>query len=54
MKTFDDEVNKLSIAFMKKAVKEGKPFFVWHNSSAMHEFTHIEDKIKGQAVMALT
>ena len=49
MKTFDDEVNKLSIAFMKKAVKEGKPFFVWHNSSSMHEFTHIEDKIKGQA-----
>ena len=49
MKTFDDEVNKLSIDFMKRAVKAGKPFFVWHNPSAMHEFTHIEDKIRGQA-----
>ena len=49
MKTFDDEVNKLSIDFMKRAVKAGKPFFVWHNPSSMHEFTHIEDKIKGQA-----
>jgi arylsulfatase len=49
MKTFDYEVNKLSIAFMKRAVKAGKPFFVWHNSSSMHEFTHIPDAIKGQA-----
>ena len=49
MKTFDKEVNKLSIDFMKRAVKADTPFFVWHNSSDMHEFTHIEDKIKGQA-----
>ncbi len=49
MKTFDYEVNKLSIAFMKKAVAEGKPFFVWHNSSSMHEFSHIPDEIIGQA-----
>ncbi|MGR3662981.1 MAG: arylsulfatase [Paracoccaceae bacterium] len=49
MKTFDDEVVKLSIDFMDRAVKADTPFFVWFNSSAMHEFTHIEDKIIGQA-----
>jgi len=49
MKTFDDEVNKMTIDFIKRAVKAGKPFFVWHNSSSMHEYTHISDKIKGQA-----
>jgi len=49
MKTFDDEVGKMSMDFMERAVKADKPFFVWHNPSAMHEFTHIEDKIRGQA-----
>lgn len=49
MRTFDNEVNDLSIDFMRRAVKADKPFFVWHNPSSMHEFSHIEDKIKGQA-----
>jgi arylsulfatase A-like enzyme len=48
-KTFDEEVNKLSIGFMERAVADDTPFFVWHNSTAMHEYTFIEDKIKGQA-----
>jgi arylsulfatase A-like enzyme len=42
-------VNALSIDFMRRAVKDDKPFFLWHNPSSMHEFSHIEDKIKGQA-----
>ena len=49
MKTFDNEVNDKSIDFIERAVADGKPFFVWHNPSSMHEFSHIEDKIKGQA-----
>jgi arylsulfatase A-like enzyme len=49
MQTFDDVVTDKSIDFMKRAVKADKPFFVWHNPSAMHEFSHIQDKIKGQA-----
>jgi arylsulfatase A-like enzyme len=49
MKTFDEEVNKLTMDFMEKAVKADKPFFIWHNPSCMHEFSHIEDSIKGQA-----
>ena len=51
MQTFDDVVTEKSIDFMRRAVKADKPFFVWHNPSAMHEFTHIEDKIRGQAGM---
>jgi arylsulfatase len=49
MKTFDDEVVELSIDFIERAVKAGKPFFVWHNPSSMHEFSHIPDELVGQA-----
>mgnify|MGYP001819317484 FL=1 len=49
MQTFDDVVTEKSIDFIRRAVKADKPFFVWHNPSAMHQFTHIKDEIRGQA-----
>jgi arylsulfatase len=49
VKTFDQEVNKHTIDFMERAVADDKPFFLWHNPCAMHEYTFIEDKIRGQA-----
>jgi arylsulfatase A-like enzyme len=49
METFDDVVTDKSIEFMKRAVAADEPFFVWHNPSAMHEFSHISKDIKGQA-----
>jgi arylsulfatase len=41
MKTYDDETLKQSVDFMDKAVKDGKPFFVWHNTTRTHTFTHL-------------
>ena len=47
METIDEEVNTKAIAFMEKAKKEDKPFFLWWNSTKMHIFTHLEDKKNG-------
>jgi arylsulfatase A-like enzyme len=33
---------------MDKAVKDGKPFFVWWNSSRMHVFTHLKKASAGK------
>jgi arylsulfatase len=42
METVDEEVTAATISFMEKAVKDGKPFFIWWNSTRMHIFTHLK------------
>jgi len=49
MKTCDKEFLAAAKKFIKKAHKDGKPFFVWFNTTHMHFRTHIEDRIRGQA-----
>ena len=49
METFDDVLVKASSDFMDKAKKDGKPFFLWHNTTRMHVFTYIPPKY--QAMM---
>ena len=45
MKMFDEkEVLPLALKFMKKSKKEGKPFFVWLNTSRMHLYSRLSDK----------
>jgi arylsulfatase A-like enzyme len=45
MKDFDAaEVIPKAQAFMKKSQGDGKPFFVWLNTSRMHLYTHLNDK----------
>jgi arylsulfatase len=46
METVDDVFLKSSLDFMDQAKKDGKPFFVWHNPTRMHIFTHLSDKYK--------
>jgi len=41
METFDDVLVKSSEDFMDKAKQDGKPFFVWHNTTRMHVFTYL-------------
>jgi arylsulfatase len=50
METYDDETLQRSLAFIDKAVKDGKPFFAWHNSTRMHVYTHLSPKY--QAMVA--
>jgi arylsulfatase len=49
METVDDEFRDRSIDFMRRAVKADKPFFVWHNPSRMHIYTHVREAHRGRS-----
>ena len=49
MTTFDEVLVKASCDFMDKAKTDGKPFFVWHNTTRMHVWTFLSPKY--QALM---
>jgi arylsulfatase len=49
MQTFDEVLVKHTNAFMDKAKSDGKPFFIWHNTTRMHVFTFVPPKY--QAMM---
>ena len=44
METVDDEILDLSLKFVDKARKDGKPFFLWLNPTRMHVTTHLSPK----------
>ena len=41
MTTFDEVLVKASSDFMDKAKQDGKPFFLWHNTTRMHVWTFL-------------
>ena len=49
MTTFDEVLVKASSDFMDKAKANGKPFFIWHNTTRMHVWTFLAPKY--QALM---
>jgi arylsulfatase len=48
METFDAVLVENSKAFMDKAKKDGKPFFIWHNTTRMHVFTYLSQKYQAK------
>lgn len=42
METIDDETSDATVEYIKRQAQAGKPFFVWHNSTRMHAFTHVK------------
>jgi len=44
METYDDETIAQTLKFMNGAVKDKKPFFIWHNTTRTHAFTHMRKK----------
>jgi arylsulfatase A-like enzyme len=44
MKTADEEFLASSLDDMDRSVKAGKPFFIWHNTTRMHIWTHLQPK----------
>jgi arylsulfatase A-like enzyme len=48
MTTFDEVLVGQSIAFMKKAKADNKPFFVWHNTTRMHVWSFLSEAYKKQ------
>lgn len=53
METIDDEVTKATLAFMEKAKQDGKPFFIWWNSTRMHIFTHLKAESEGKTGLGI-
>jgi arylsulfatase len=49
METIDEEVTEKALAFMDRTHKEGKPFFLWWNTTAMHFRTHCAKKHEGKS-----
>ncbi|WP_297297887.1 arylsulfatase [uncultured Methylovirgula sp.] len=49
METFDQVLVEHANGFMDKAKQDGKPFFIWHNTTRMHVFTYLPEKY--QAMM---
>ena len=47
METVDDETSDAAIKFIRKAVKDKKPFFVWWNGTRMHFRTHVKAEHRG-------
>jgi arylsulfatase A-like enzyme len=48
METVDEEITDRALKFMDKAHADGKPFFVWWNSSRMHIWTHLKPSSVGK------
>lgn len=53
METIDEEVNAKAIDFMERAKKDGKPFFVWWNSTRMHIFTRLKAESEGKTGLGI-
>src|SRR6187431_104402 len=49
METCDDEFVAAAKDFIKRAEAEGKPWFVWLNTTHMHLYTHTKKESLGQA-----
>ncbi|MFQ5527755.1 MAG: arylsulfatase [Thermoanaerobaculia bacterium] len=49
METCDDEFTTAAKDFMGRAHADGKPFFVWFNTTHMHCWTHTKPESRGQA-----
>ena len=44
METADNEFMEATLDFMERSHKAETPFFIWHNSTRMHVWTHLSDE----------
>src|SRR5277367_4753020 len=44
MKTIDEDFLATTLDDMDRSVNAGKPFFIWHNTTRMHIWTHLQPK----------
>jgi arylsulfatase A-like enzyme len=44
METAEEELLPRSLDFIDRSVKANKPFFLWHNTTRMHVWTHLSPK----------
>lgn len=48
METIDDETTAACLDFIDRQHAANKPFFVWHNATRMHVYTHIPPSYEGR------
>jgi arylsulfatase A-like enzyme len=48
METIDEEITNASLAYLERAKKADKPFFLWWNSTRMHINTHLKAESQGK------
>lgn len=48
METIDEEVLAACSTYLEDAVKGDQPFFVWFNTTRMHNFTHVKEEHLGK------
>ncbi len=53
METADEEFTSAAIKFIKKAHKDGKPFFVWLSATRMHVWTHLKEESYGKTGISI-
>jgi arylsulfatase A-like enzyme len=53
MEVIEPELVRRSADFMERSVKADKPFFLWHNATRMHVYTHLSPEYKGKSGFGL-
>jgi arylsulfatase len=48
METIDEEVLAAASAYLEDAAKSDQPFFMWFNTTRMHNFTHVKPENQGK------
>ena len=49
METVDEEFGAAALDFIDRQHAQGKPWFVWMNSSRMHFWTHVRAENRGKS-----
>jgi arylsulfatase A-like enzyme len=49
MESIDDEITSRALDFMERTHKQGKPFFLWWNTTHMHFRTHARPSARGKS-----
>jgi arylsulfatase len=53
MEIIEPELVRRSTDFIERSVKANKPFFLWHNATRMHVYTHLSPEWKGKTGFGL-
>jgi arylsulfatase A-like enzyme len=54
METIDEEFTSKALDYLQKRKDDGKPFFLWWNSTRMHVFTHLKPESEGKTGLGIT
>jgi arylsulfatase A-like enzyme len=53
METVETELLNRSLDFMTRAVDRNQPFFLWHNTTRMHNWTHLSEEYANKTGLGL-